>query len=73
MSRVEIHMCPETGICSLLKANGEKVDLAPDDVDELREASGNPQAIKGVIADFDKNFSEQLDDADLQFLSDKIK
>ena len=32
MSDLNIQLCPETGICSLIKADGKKVDLMPDEV-----------------------------------------
>lgn len=73
MTRVDIHMCPETGICSILKQDGGKIDMAMDEVDELREASGHLEKIRELIADLDSSFNEQLDDDDIAYLSRKIK
>ena len=30
MDKLNIQLCPETGICSIIKENGKKVDLIPD-------------------------------------------
>ena len=72
MAKLNIQLCPETGICSIIKADGTKVDLMPDEVNTLREASGKPQAIKEVVADVDATFSEGLDAAELSQLSSEL-
>jgi hypothetical protein len=45
MSNINIELCPETGICSIIKGNGSKIDLMPDEVSRVRLAAGNPAAI----------------------------
>ena len=72
MSKLNIQQCPETGICSLIKASGEKVDLMPDEVNQLREAVADPQKIQAVLATIDPAFSAQLDDEELGQLSAEL-
>lgn len=60
MGTLNIELCPETGICSIHKADGTKADLMPGEVAELRGASGELSAVKGVIAEADEKFAEAL-------------
>ena len=36
MAKLDIHMCPETGICSVIKEDKTKIDMMPDDVAQVR-------------------------------------
>ncbi len=76
MSRVDIHLCPETGICSIIKEDAEgkkiKVDLVADEANELRDAQGDPEKIQELIADFDDDVANALDATDLKWLGDKM-
>jgi len=60
MSDLNIQLCPETGICSIIKEDGKKVDLMPDEVAQLRDA-GDAEEIKKVLGDIDSSFAEALD------------
>jgi hypothetical protein len=60
MSELNIQLCPETGICSIIKEDGKKVDLMPDEVAQLREA-GDADGVKKVLGDIDGSFAEGLD------------
>lgn len=73
MGELNIQLCPETGICSIIKADGNKIDLMPDEVNELREAGGDARAIKNVIAQIDSGFADQLNGDDVAQMSKKIK
>jgi len=73
MSKLNIELCPETGICSIIKPNGSKVDLMPDEVQNLRSASGNPESTKRIIAEADSSFAETLDPEELQQLAARLK
>ena len=73
MSKLNIELCPETGICSIIKEDGKKVDLMPDEVAELREASGNADGIKKAISEADDAFADGLDPDDIAQISGKLK
>ena len=59
MSTLIIEQCPETGIASIVRDSGAKVDLMPDEVGELRTSSG-AEAIRAVIANADAGFAASL-------------
>jgi len=73
MSKLNIELCPETGICSIIKEDGKKVDLMPGEVADLREASGNPEGIKQAIAEADNAFAAGLDPDEIAQISGKLK
>ena len=60
MGKLDIQLCSETGICSIIKADGSKVDLMPDEVSSLKKALGVPAAARSVIADVDVNFAKSV-------------
>ena len=60
MDKLNIQLCPETGICSIIKANGAKVDLMPDEVKSLRAALVNPDLARQVVAEVDASFAKSL-------------
>lgn len=72
MSDLNIQLCPETGICSIVKQDGTKIDLIPNEVDQLREASGKPDAVRQALAQIDAGFAEGLDAADLDQVSNEL-
>ena len=65
MDKLTIELCPETGICSIIKDNGNKVDLMPDEVEAIRDAAGNADQIRAVLANCDATFATSLDPRDL--------
>ena len=69
MSKLNIEMCPETGICSIIKADGKKVDLMPDEIGEVRNASGQTAIIKQALAEVDSSFADALTPEELQQLA----
>ena len=73
MDRLNIQLCPETGICSLIKKNGTKVDLMPDEVRQLREALNNPDSARQVIAEADADFAAALAPDELQQLATELQ
>ena len=73
MAKLNIQLCPETGICSVIKENGTKIDMMPDEVAQLRQVSGDSEKSKGILAQIDAGFSESLDTEELDQLSDEIK
>ncbi len=73
MGRLNIELCPETGICSIIKADGAKIDLMPDEVDNLRQAGNITDGIKKAIAEVDSQFAEKLNLEELKQLSSELK
>ena len=72
MAKLDIEMCPETGICSIRNDQGGKIDIIGPEVDGLRAAAGNPQQLKGLLAEVDASFSEGLTDDELDQLTKEI-
>ena len=73
MDKLNIQLCPETGICSIIKQNGTKVDLMPDEVSNLRQALIHPDSARQVIADADENFARSLAPEELDQLAACLK
>lgn len=55
-----VEICPETGICSIFREDGKKVDLMPDEVEAIREAPGDLERIRTVLAECDTQFTANL-------------
>ncbi len=70
---MNIELCPETGICSIIKEDGKKIDLILDEVAELCEASGNPDGIRQALAEIDDTFADGLDPDEISQISDRLK
>lgn len=73
MSELNVQLCPETGICSIIKEDGKKIDLMPDEVINLREASGNADVIKKALAAVDSTFAGTLDDNEITQVANSLK
>lgn len=73
MAKLNIQLCPETGICSLIKEDGKKIDMIASEADQLRQASGDPEKIKAVLAQVDPKFSEELDTEELNQIATELK
>lgn len=73
MSQLKVELCPETGICSIFKDGGGKVDLLPHEVRFIREAKGDSQKIKTVIAECNQAFADNLDSEEIGELADNLK
>lgn len=61
MEKMTIELCPETGICSIIKDNGQKVDLMPDEVEAIRSAGTDAAQVREVISNCDAGFAAALD------------
>jgi hypothetical protein len=72
MSELNVQLCPETGICSIIKEDGQKVDLMPDEVTQLRQATDG-ESVKQVLGEIDGSFAEGLDAEQTSFLAEKLK
>jgi hypothetical protein len=73
MSKLDIHLCPETGICSVIKEDGTKIDMMPGEVADIRQAEGNAEKIKEVLSQVDPAFSEKLENEELGQISEELK
>lgn len=73
MSELNIQLCPETGICSLVKEDGSKIDLMPDEVSQVRDAAGDPDAVRKALGEIDSGFTEGLAPGQLSQISAILK
>jgi hypothetical protein len=71
MGKLNIELCPETGICSIVKGDGSKIDLMPDEVAGIRDAT-DPEAVKKAIGEVDAAFAKTLDAAELAQVAKKL-
>jgi len=71
MSELIVELCPETGMCSILKEGAGKVDLMPDEANAIK-TSGGGKGISAVIAEVDPAFAQALDAGDLTAINDKL-
>ena len=72
MGKLIIEQCPETGICSIIKENGDKVDLMPGEAAEIRDAAGDTEKIKAAICEADMSFAGELDADELSKIAETI-
>ena len=73
MAKLNIQKCPETGICSVIKEDKTKIDMMPDEVAQLRQASGDSEKSKAILGQIDAAFADGLDNEELSQLADEIK
>ena len=73
MAKLIIEQCPETGICSIVKEDGVKVDLMPNEAADIREAAGDAEKIKAVIGEADSSFADGLEASELSEIAEEIK
>ena len=66
MTELKVELCPETGICSILRETVGKADLMPDEVEQIREAGNDLAKIRSIVAAGDAAFAVSLTDADLR-------
>ena len=73
MAVIRVELCPETGICSVIKDGNLKVDLMPREVDSIREAGGDAAGIKRVFAECDGTFADSLDAAEIRDIASSLR
>ncbi len=73
MSNLKIELCPETGICSIIKVDGSKIDLMPDEVGDIRKIKTDPKALQQALGEVDSAFAQSLDAKELAQLSKDLK
>ena len=69
---MKIEKCPETGICSIIRADGKKVDLMPGEVIDLQEAGGDKSKIINILREVDDGFARSLTESETRDLSSNI-
>ena len=60
MAKITVEKCPETGICSIVKEGGLKVDLMPDEGEQLKAAVGDISKAREIIKQSDSSFADSL-------------
>lgn len=65
MAEINVERCPETGICSILKSGGAKIDLMPDEAQQLLQVRNNPAKLRELLADVDPAFAQALSDEEV--------
>lgn len=65
MAELVVERCPETGICSIVKTGGKKIDLMPDEAEELKQVRSQPAKLRELLADIDPTFASSLSDEDV--------
>ena len=73
MAKLNIQLCPETGICSIVKEDKTKIDMMPNEVTQLRQVSGDAEKSRDILAQIDAAFSAGLDTEEMDQLSEEIK
>ena len=73
MGKLNIELCPETGICSIVKSDGTKGDLMPDEVASIRAATVQPESARQTIADVDADFAKTLQPEELKQLLSELR
>ena len=71
MGPLNVELCPETGICSVIKGCG-KADLMPDEVQAVRGAGGDLARIRAILAEADAGFAASMTDAELNDFLHKL-
>lgn len=72
MSDIKVELCPETGICSIVRDDGSKVDLMPDEVISIRDAGGEKDTARGVISNVSTDFANALSDEEISEISSRV-
>jgi len=73
MPEIQVEKCPETGICSIIKEDGQKVDLISPEVTQLQDAAGDEAKVKEVLSAISGNFATSLTAEEVKALAAKIK
>lgn len=71
-NKVTVELCPETGICSIVREGGQKTDLMPGEVAALRAAAGDPAKVRAAIGEADADFAKALSESDLRQVASSV-
>ncbi len=72
MPNLNVEKCPETGICSIVKADGRKVDLIASEVAQLQDAGGDESRVKELLGSIDSSFAAGLTSAEIAQLAANV-
>ena len=73
MNKLQVEVCPETGMCSIVRENAGKADLMPDEVAALRDAGDDLAKIRAIVAAGDAGFAASLTDQELRRISADVR
>lgn len=62
MAEINVERCPESGICSIVKKGGAKIDLMPDEAQQLMQVRNNSAQLRQLLVDVDPAFAQALSD-----------
>ena len=71
-ANLQIERCPETGICSIVRADNTKVDLMPDEVAAITAAAGQAEAVRAIVGGSDEAFAAKLSPAELAQIAKRL-
>lgn len=72
MDKMTIELCPETGLCSLVKGATNKIDLLPFEVEALKAAGTDLVKLRQVIDESDSAFAKGMTDQELLQLANQL-
>lgn len=70
---MDVELCPETGLCSIVRAGGSKTDLMPDEVMAVRACAGDLAKVREVVAGADDAFGASLTDEELRQIARSVR
>ena len=70
---MKVELRPETGIGTIIKEDGKKIDLMPDEVTQIREASGDQARIIEVLSSIDSDFAESITSEEARQIAAEIR
>lgn len=70
---IHVEICPETGVCSLIRPDNTKADLLPGEVSAIASFAGKPEAIRAVIGASDEGFAARLTTLELEQIGRELK
>ena len=70
--QLKIELCPETGICSILRPDNTKVDLMPDEVTAVAAAAGKPEQVWAIFGELDQSFASKLNADELAQIAKQL-
>ncbi len=72
MDKLNVSVCSETGMCSIIRSGTEKVDLLPTEVEALRAAQGDASEIRKIISECDSSFADKLAASDIDEIAKSV-
>lgn len=69
---LQIELCPETGICSVMHSGAGKIDLLPDEVQAIRDAGPDLEQVRAVLAESDSRFAAALSAVEVAQISKRL-